>query len=55
MISPAVQHPNCPWLVVQGDEDEVVALEDVKCWLEELDPQPDFLVMERPDISSTGA
>ena len=42
----SVQHPNCPWLVVQGDEDEVVALEDVKCWIEDLDPPPDFLVME---------
>jgi alpha/beta superfamily hydrolase len=42
----SVQHPNCPWLVVQGDEDEVVALEDVKCWIEKLDPPPDFLVME---------
>ena len=41
-----IQHPDCPWLVVQGDEDEVVALEDVKCWMEDLDPQPDFLVME---------
>ena len=42
----SVQHPNCPWLVVQGDEDEVVALEDVKCWIEDLEPPPDFLVME---------
>ena len=42
----SVQHPNCPWLVVQGDEDEVVVLEDVKCWIEDLDPPPDFLVME---------
>ena len=42
----SIQHPNCPWLVVQGDEDEVVALEDVKCWIEDLDPPPDFLVME---------
>jgi len=42
----SVQHPDCPWLVVQGDEDEVVALEDVKCWIEDLDPPPDFLVME---------
>src|SRR5210317_2043813 len=41
-----VQHPDCPWLVVQGDEDEVVALEDVNCWMEDLDPQPDFMVME---------
>ena len=42
----SIQHPSCPWLVVQGDEDEVVALEDVKCWIEDLDPPPDFLVME---------
>ena len=41
-----VQHPDCPWLVVMGDEDEVVALEDVKCWIEDLDPAPDFMVME---------
>jgi len=41
-----LQQPDCPWLVVMGDEDEVVALEDVRCWMEDLDPQPDFLVME---------
>jgi alpha/beta superfamily hydrolase len=42
-----IQHPDCPWLVIQGDEDEVVALEDVACWLEDVDPAPDFLVMEQ--------
>lgn len=42
-----LQQPDCPWLVVMGDEDEVVALEDVNCWMEDLDPQPDFLVMEQ--------
>ena len=41
-----LQHPQCPWLVVQGDEDEVVALEDVNCWVETLDPPPDYLVMK---------
>ena len=40
-----VQHPGCPWLVVQGDEDEVVALEQVNSWVEDLDPPPDYLVM----------
>ena len=44
-----LQHPNCPWLVVQGDEDEVVCLEDVACWIEDIQPQPDFLVMEQAD------
>jgi alpha/beta superfamily hydrolase len=42
-----LQHPQCPWLVVQGDEDDVVVLEDVACWIEDLDPQPEFLVMEQ--------
>lgn len=42
-----LQQPDCPWLVVMGDEDEVVALEDVNCWIEDLDPKPDFLVMEQ--------
>ena len=43
----ATQHPGCPWLVVQGDEDEVVALKDVSSWVETLDPPPDYLVMEQ--------
>ena len=42
-----IQHPDCPWLVIQGDEDDVVALEDVACWLEDVDPAPEFLVMEQ--------
>jgi len=42
-----LQHPGCPWLVIQGDEDDVVCLEDVVCWLEKVDPQPEFLVMEQ--------
>ena len=43
----SIQHPGCPWLVVQGDEDEVVNFEDVTHWIETLDPQPDYLVMEQ--------
>ena len=42
-----LQTPDCPWLVVQGDEDEVVCLEDVACWIEKLELQPDFLIMEQ--------
>lgn len=44
-----LQNPNCPWMVVQGDEDEVVAYEDVACWVEKTDPEPEFLVMEQAD------
>lgn len=42
-----LQHPECPWLVVQGDEDEVVCLEDVVCWMEKINPPPELLVMEQ--------
>jgi alpha/beta superfamily hydrolase len=39
--------PDCPWLVVMGDEDEVVRYEDVRNWVETVEPPPDFVVMER--------
>ena len=42
-----LQHPQCPWLVIQGDEDEIVCLEDVACWIEKVDPLPEFLIMEQ--------
>jgi alpha/beta superfamily hydrolase len=53
-IAPAVQrydfdslpHPGCPWLVVQGDEDDVVPLDNVTEWVRNLDPGPEFVVMD---------
>ena len=42
-----LQHPGCPWLVVQGDEDEVVNIEDVLNWEQTVDPRPDVIVMEQ--------
>jgi hypothetical protein len=39
--------PDCPWLVIMGDEDEVISCEDVRSWVETLEPPPDFVVMER--------
>jgi alpha/beta superfamily hydrolase len=30
-----------------GDEDEVISCEDVRSWVETLEPPPDFVVMER--------
>lgn len=54
-IAPAVSrfsfadlhHPGCPWLVIQGDEDEVVPFDEVSAWVETVEPPPDFVVMER--------
>ena len=56
-IAPAVErygfselsHPNCPWLVVQGDEDDVVRMDAVEDWIRELDPKPELVVMNGAD------
>ena len=40
--------PDCPWLVVQGDADEVVACDDVVDWFNTLEPGPDLCVL--PDV-----
>lgn len=38
--------PRCPWLVVQGDEDEVVSSDAVVAWAENFDEPPELVVME---------
>ena len=38
--------PDCPWLVVQGDEDELVDVEETVTWLDSLEPGPELLVIE---------
>ena len=37
--------PGCPWLIVQGDEDELVAVEETIDWVNGLQPGPELLVM----------
>jgi alpha/beta superfamily hydrolase len=51
-VAPAVQRfdsnwavPRCPWLVVQGDADDVVDPATVIDWVNGLDPKPQLLVM----------
>src|SRR6056297_3147762 len=41
--------PNCPWLVVQGDEDDVVSADAVSTWAKNMDQPPDLVVMEGAD------
>lgn len=56
-IAPAVNrfgfselaHPGCPWLVIAGDEDELVPIEEVRLWAEAVEPVPDLAVMEQAD------
>lgn len=38
--------PNCPWLVVQGDEDDVISPAAVTDWINSLDQKPDLVMME---------
>lgn len=51
-IAPAVsrfagkldKQPDCPWLIVQGDQDELVDVEETIAWVNELDPGPELEV-----------
>ncbi|MDJ0908464.1 MAG: alpha/beta hydrolase [Woeseiaceae bacterium] len=53
-IAPAVSRfangldtqPDCPWLVVQGDEDELVEVDETIDWVNGLEPGPELLVFE---------
>ena len=40
--------PACPWLLIQGMADEVVAAGDVQDWARTLDPPPDLVLL--PDV-----
>jgi alpha/beta superfamily hydrolase len=42
------QLPQCPWLVVQGEADEVVAADHVRAWMEALPQVPELAFL--PDI-----
>lgn len=47
-IAPAVQfldsldffHPHCPWLIIQGGQDEIVPIKSVKDWYYQLEKHP---------------
>lgn len=46
-VAPAMtQQPDCPWLVVQGDEDELVDIDETVAWVDSLEPGPELLVIE---------
>ncbi|TXG77800.1 MAG: alpha/beta hydrolase [Rhodocyclaceae bacterium] len=40
-----IELPECPWLVVQGEEDEVVDAQGVFDWVEQLDVSPQLVRM----------
>jgi alpha/beta superfamily hydrolase len=39
------QQPDCPWLIIQGDEDELVDVEETLNWVNGLEPGPELLVI----------
>jgi uncharacterized protein len=41
----AVQVPACPWLIVQGDADEVIDGKLVQNWAQQLQPKPALVVL----------
>ena len=43
--SPSSQ-PDCPWLILQGDRDELVDVEETIAWVNELEPGPELQILE---------
>lgn len=37
--------PDCPWLIIQGDEDELVEVDETVEWVDSLAPGPELLIM----------
>ncbi|MBT8090549.1 MAG: alpha/beta fold hydrolase [Gammaproteobacteria bacterium] len=37
--------PQCPWLIVQGDEDELVGVDETIAWVNSLQPGPELLIL----------
>ncbi len=56
-VAPAVQRfvgvleqqPDCPWLIIQGDADELVDVETTIAWVNELEPGPELQVLARAE------
>jgi uncharacterized protein len=44
---PSLEPIACPWLVVQGDQDDVVLPEDVYAWIETRNPKPKLIRFEK--------
>jgi alpha/beta superfamily hydrolase len=39
------RRPRCPWLIIQGDRDELVPVSDTIAWLNELEPGPELQIL----------
>lgn len=43
---PAWVRPSCRWLIVHGDEDDLVDVKDVRRWVARLAPPPELTILE---------
>lgn len=43
----SLPRPECPWLMVQGDEDDVVSVDAVRLYADRIEPPPDLVVMHQ--------
>jgi alpha/beta superfamily hydrolase len=41
--------PKCPWLIIQGDEDDLVAVGDTVAWVNGLEPGPELSIFPGTD------
>ncbi len=46
---PEADPPGCPWLVVQGDADEIAPPDDVVAWVNGIDPGPELVMLPGVD------
>lgn len=54
-VAPAIQfldsleflHPNCPWLIIQGEQDEIVPIDTVKNWYEKFEDRPELIILPK--------
>jgi len=45
IITEPMPRPDCPWLIVQGDQDELIDLEAVRSWARSFAPEPGLTVI----------
>jgi hypothetical protein len=41
-----MQHPSCDWIVIMGDQDEVVSFTATEQWIDTLNPRPEWIVFQ---------
>lgn len=39
------EQPRCPWLIVQGDQDDIVDVDETVRWVDELLPGPELVIL----------